>query len=232
MKRTLLLRTIALCMTGTLLTGSLIARQSSGSSGSSSDPSSSGSSSSGSSASPYGSSSSSSGLSPTGSSMSSQKPERLSQIMGATVKGQTGETLGQINDFVVNPASGRIQFAVISLSDQSGKLTAVPWPLLRPGSDPSTFTLNVDKQKLSSAQTFDASSWPDFSQPGWSQKVYSYYGIQLPGRMGGGVPTGGSESGGGSSQPPPSSGGSSQPPSGGSSGSSGSSSGSDQSSPK
>jgi hypothetical protein len=146
--------------------------------------------------------------------------------MGATVKSSTGESLGQINDFIVNPASGRIQFAILSLSDQPGKLTAVPWPLLRPGADPSTFTLNVDKQKLSSAQTFDATSWPDFSQPGWSQKVYSFYGIQLPSRMGGGVPTGGSESGGGSSQP--------QPPSGpGSSGSgTGGTSGSDQSTPK
>ncbi|MDB6017957.1 MAG: photosystem reaction center subunit [Pedosphaera sp.] len=197
MKRTLL-RTIALCMTGSLLTGSLMARQAYPSSpGSASDPGSSSSSSS--SAQPPSSSSSSSGmLSPTGAA-SSQKPERLSQVMGATVKSSSGETLGQINDFVVNPASGRIQFAIISLSDQSGKMTAVPWSLVKPGSDPSTFTLNADKQKLSSAQTFDATSWPDFSQQDWSQKIYSYYGVQPPSRMGGHIPTGGSESGEGSS---------------------------------
>ena len=82
--------------------------------------------------------------------------------------------MGTITDFVVNPAFGRIHFAVLSLSDpsQSGKLTAVPWQLVRPGSDPSTFMLNVDKQKLASAQTFDATSWPDFSQPSWSQQIY------------------------------------------------------------
>jgi hypothetical protein len=116
--------------------------------------------------------------------------------MGATIKDQQGNTVGQVNDFIVHPASGRIQFAVISLSDQTGKLTAVPWPLLRPGSDPSTFTLNVDKQKLASAQTFDTTSWPDFSQPSTAQQIYSYYGIQMQGRgMGGHMPMGGSEGG-------------------------------------
>ena len=123
--------------------------------------------------------------------------------MGATVKNSQGETLGQINDFVVSPTSGRIQFAILSLSDPSlsGKLTAVPWALVRPGSDASTLTLNVDKQKLASAQTFDASSWPDFSEPTWSHKIYSYYGVSPQGRMGvgGRIPTGGTETGGSSS---------------------------------
>ena len=122
MKRTLLLRTIALWITGALLTGSLMARQAS--SRQFQRPEFLGLQLLRVSSSPYGSAT---GLSPTGSSMSSQKPERLSQIMGATVKGQTGDTLGQINDFIVNPASGRIQFAILSLSDQSGKLT-LPGP--------------------------------------------------------------------------------------------------------
>ncbi len=201
MKRKLLLRTLACCMTSCLLAGTSMARQAS--TPGSADTGSTGRGA-GASQLQSGSSSSSSTLSPTGSqtgTMGSQKPERLSQLMGASVKGQNGETLGQINDFIVQPTYGRIQFAVISLSDQSGKLTAVPWQLVQPGTDPTSLTLNVDKQKLSSAQTFDASSWPDFSQPGWSHTIYSYYGIQ-PGRMGGHVPMGGSESGGTSGQQP------------------------------
>ena len=112
------------------------------------------------------------------------RSERLSQLMGATVKDQQGNTLGQINDFVVSPGSGRIQFAVISLNDQAGKLTAIPWQLVRPGSDPTSCTLAVTKDKLDNAQTFDASSWPDFDQPQSTQQIYSHYGVQ-PGHMGG-----------------------------------------------
>ena len=123
-------------------------------------------------------------------------PERVTQLMSATVKDKQGEAVGQINDFIVHPATGRIQFAIISLGDQAGKLTAVPWALIRPGSEPNTCTLNVSKQKLESSQTFDASSWPDFSQPATSQQIYSYFGVQ-PGRYGTGghAPTGGNENG-------------------------------------
>jgi hypothetical protein len=104
--------------------------------------------------------------------------------MGATVKDQQGNTIGQINDFVVNPTSGRLQFAIISLNDQSGKLTAVPWQLVRPGSDPTTCTLSISKSKLDNAQTFDASSWPDFGQTSTTQQIYSHYGVQPMGHMG------------------------------------------------
>lgn len=212
MKQRLLPRTIAFCVTSSLLVGSLMAGPNdSSSSSSSSDPNSPGSSSSQSPSSSPSSSSSSSASAP--SATSRMGPERASQLMSATVKDQQGNSVGQINDFVINPTSGRVQFAIISLSDQAGKLTAVPWPLIRPGSEPNSVTLNVSKQKLDSAQTFDASSWPDFSQPSTSQQIYSYFGVQ-PGHFGAGgnVPTGGSESGGTSGQPDQSNPGSSSSP--------------------
>ncbi len=129
-------------------------------------------------------------------------PERLSQLMNATVKDQQGNAVGQINDFVIYPNAGRIQFAIISLGDQGGKLTAVPWMLIRSGSEPNTCALNVSKDKLAGSQTFDAATWPDFSQPATSRQIYSYYGVQ-PGRYGAGgrVPTGGKDSGSGKGQP-------------------------------
>ena len=82
---------------------------------------------------------------------------RASKIIGADVKNLQGQSVGTINDVIFNPASGRIDFAVISLSSSSGsqsststattspptpdatsssgssagKLAAVPWMLLR-----------------------------------------------------------------------------------------------------
>ncbi len=84
-----------------------------------------------------------------------QQGVRASKLMGAQVKSSSGESLGTINDVILNPSSGRIDFAVISLSSSSsstptpgtsasdtasqsslsassgGKLLAVPWTLLR-----------------------------------------------------------------------------------------------------
>jgi sporulation protein YlmC with PRC-barrel domain len=147
------------------------AQNSSGTSGSSSDPSSSssstGSSTSDTTATPgsSGSSSSQSGwsgrnLSATG--RMGHHELRASQLTGAQVTGSSGSQIGTISDTIINPASGRIDFAVISLSGAgtsgtsgsaasttdtsgtsavgatgtatagSGKQVAVPWMLLRP----------------------------------------------------------------------------------------------------
>jgi sporulation protein YlmC with PRC-barrel domain len=138
----------------------------------------------------------------------SQKIARVSQLTSAQVKSSSGETLGQINDLLVNPANGRIEFAVISLTSgqQNGKLTAIPWQLLRTSGEGQSINVvaNVDQSKLATAETFDQTQWPDMSQPTWAQSIYSHYGVQRGGRsgIGGRVPIGGSESGTGASPQP------------------------------
>lgn len=83
---------------------------------------------------------------------------RATKLIGSDVKSSSGEELGTINDVILNPASGRIDFAVLSLSSSStdtnatsgtaagrstvsssttsssgtGKLVALPWSMLRP----------------------------------------------------------------------------------------------------
>src|ERR1051326_4108165 len=49
----------------------------------------------------------------------SQNEIRASKLIGANVKGSTGEELGTINDIIVNPGSGRIDFAVISCTSST-----------------------------------------------------------------------------------------------------------------
>ena len=95
-------------------------------------------------------------MSPTG--RMAQEAVRGSQLTGAPVSNSTGNTIGTISDIIVNPATGRLEFAVVSLSSAagsatsgtspgspttqlgttasasgtSGKQVAVPWMLLRP----------------------------------------------------------------------------------------------------
>lgn len=56
-------------------------------------------------------------LSATGRS-SMDRSVRASQLRGASIQDSSGARIGQIQDIIVNPASGRIDFAVISLSGQ------------------------------------------------------------------------------------------------------------------
>jgi len=123
---------------------------------------------------------------------------RGSKINGAQIKSATGETLGTIDDVIINPRSGRIEFAALSVTGPTGttptgageKLTLVPWRLLnaQPGAgEQLTFTANVDQAKLSAAPSFDKNQWPDMSQSDWSQKYYSYFGLSREGLGGTGT---------------------------------------------
>lgn len=130
---------------------------------------------------------------------------RSSRLIGAQVNDSNGKRAGQIQDTIVNPASGRIEFALLSLSATSNpnynagaapnspeKLVPVPWSLLRArtGSQYSsdateqqpTFTLNCDQSKLSGAPAVDLSN---LNQSEWRQRIYAYYGVTPHAAMGG-----------------------------------------------
>ena len=56
-----------------------------------------------------------------------QQHFRSTKIVNAQVKSSSGEDVGRIEDVVINPSSGRIDFAIISAES---KLVPVPWQLL------------------------------------------------------------------------------------------------------
>ena len=107
-----------------------------------------------------------------------QTTMRVSKFLGATVRDQAGQSVGQLKDIVMHPASGQAEFAIISLNlpEHRDKLTAIPWRLVQPNTDPTQLTLNVDRSKLLSATTFDNNNWPTFDTT-YNQRIYSHYGV-------------------------------------------------------
>jgi sporulation protein YlmC with PRC-barrel domain len=62
--------------------------------------------------------------------MHGQQSLRVSQqIINAQVKTQDGQQLGQVEDLIANPQTGKIEFAVVSKGD---KLCPIPMQLLQP----------------------------------------------------------------------------------------------------
>jgi sporulation protein YlmC with PRC-barrel domain len=130
-----------------------------------------------------------------------EKPVRASQLNGSQVNSPAGQRIGTVRDVIIDPSSGRVDFALLSfdatgaetvITNQtlSGKLVPVPWSLLKNSVASSqyanspeqpTFTLNVDPNKLNSAPTFNSTDWGESE---WRQRVYSYYGV-TPGPVGG-----------------------------------------------
>jgi sporulation protein YlmC with PRC-barrel domain len=159
--------------------------------------------------------SSQSTLSPTGRTSGQQQHFRSTRIIGAPVKTSAAEDVGRIEDVVLNPTSGRIDFAVISAEN---KLCPVPWQLLSvsseagtPGSTstttPSPTTPSTSPSAGAGAYASAMGQQPTFTlnveksklQQGpsfersrwpemsasWSQKIYTHYGVQADAGVGG-----------------------------------------------
>src|SRR5687767_2837449 len=149
---------LLLCVTSLVATTALAQRESSPSSSPSSKAGSPGSSSQSSQSSQSGISGQSSDttLSATGRGSGQQQALRSTKIIGAQVKTSAGEDVGRIEDVILNPTSGRIDFAVISAE---GKLAPVPWQLLTVGSGGASAQGSTSSSSTSTSGTStDASS--------------------------------------------------------------------------
>ena len=106
---------------------------------------------------------------------------RGNTFIGANVENPQGQNLGDIKDIVIDRASGRIAYAVVSFGGFLGmgeKLFAVPWGAFsQPKPDKETFVLDVDKERLKNAPGFDAHNWPQMASREWVTSLYSYYHV-------------------------------------------------------
>jgi sporulation protein YlmC with PRC-barrel domain len=115
-----------------------------------------------------------------------------SQLLHSKVLDRSGQKIGELEDIVLDPNTGRIQFGVIKLSGDladNGKYTPVPFSLLKI-SDTSAkadvfghrdLVLQTDRDKLLSAtRQFSIKNWPDRERVVvWGPDVYTHYGVTL-----------------------------------------------------
>ena len=100
-------------------------------------------------------------------------------LMGNDVYNKDGEDLGDIKEFMIDMATGRVAYAVLSFGGLLGmgdKLFAVPWPALTLDTANKRFTLNVPKGKLSEAPGFNKDNWPSMADKAWATGVHRFYG--------------------------------------------------------
>lgn len=93
---------------------------------------------------------------------------KASTFIGSSVTNAQGESLGKIDDLVIDPATGRITYAAMSRGSVlglGGKLFAVSWEALRLQPDGKTFVLDIPKETLENAPGFDKSNWPKQPDP-------------------------------------------------------------------
>jgi sporulation protein YlmC with PRC-barrel domain len=111
---------------------------------------------------------------------------RASKIIGMNVMTPNNEdTIGEINDLVIDAQSGKVRYAAVSVGGFLGigdKMVAIPWQSFEHRRDEDGnmyFSLDTTKEKLEQAPGFNQDNWPDFASPQWSTDNDRHYGVSV-----------------------------------------------------
>jgi sporulation protein YlmC with PRC-barrel domain len=101
--------------------------------------------------------------------------KRVRDITGATVENRRSEELGFVYDLVIS-SEGCIQYAILSYDDFLGigdRMIPIPWRLLT--EEGHTVIIDVDRNFLDHAPSFDNKTWPIISEAEWQETIEKYF---------------------------------------------------------
>lgn len=114
---------------------------------------------------------------------------RASQLIGTNIQNSQGESVGEINDLVLDSKTGKIRFVALTYGGFLGvgnKLFAVPFEAFQAKHDPNdpndpndfVLVLNVTQEQLKGAQGFDKDHWPNFANRTFTEDLDRRYRIE------------------------------------------------------
>lgn len=102
---------------------------------------------------------------------------RASQVIGTDVKNAGDETMGKVEDLVLDMKDGKIMAVVISSGGFLGvddTLSTVPVSVLRYDDRAKAFKTKLTKEQLGKAPQFKSGEWPDYSEATSAEALRSY----------------------------------------------------------
>ena len=104
----------------------------------------------------------------------------VGKIIGSKVINGKGETLGKIEDLVVDIDTGTIMYAVLDSGGFLGigsKLFPVPWESLAALPSEGIFFLNQSKEQMEKAPAFEKDNLPNMRDMRWGEGIFKHYGV-------------------------------------------------------
>jgi len=97
---------------------------------------------------------------------------RISELRGREIRTPEGTRLGTVDEFVIDPESGRTLYAVTT---REGKSVPIPYSALR-ASD-NRFEVSITEDRWKNAPTLESNKWPSLVERRWSEDVYRHYDV-------------------------------------------------------
>jgi sporulation protein YlmC with PRC-barrel domain len=100
-----------------------------------------------------------------------EKAHRASEFIGKDVENMRGETIGEVSELVLDPETGRVSHAVVSVTgipELTDRMIAVPFTALNSKpDDPDKLVLNIEMERLRQAPNFETREYPGVMTPDW-----------------------------------------------------------------
>jgi len=103
---------------------------------------------------------------------------KSAEVIGVSVENPEGDSLGKIEELVIDKIEGKIRYAVLSFGGILGlgeKLFAIPWNVLHYNNERDCFIISVPYEKLKNAKGFDIDKWPNMADESWNTDIFKYY---------------------------------------------------------
>jgi sporulation protein YlmC with PRC-barrel domain len=102
------------------------------------------------------------------------------QVQGTSVYNTTLEKLGTIEDIMIDKASGRIAYAVLSFGGFLGigdRSYPLPWEKLSYNKELGGYVVDVDRETLEGAPSYTDDATASWDDETWTRDVYTHYGV-------------------------------------------------------
>ena len=101
------------------------------------------------------------------------------KVEGTSVYGRDGQRLGHIYNFMVDKFSGRVEYAVMVYGGFMGlgeRYYPLPWRVLSYDTRAGGYRIDMSRDDLRSAPSFDRGTEPRFDHS-YGSRVHDYYGL-------------------------------------------------------
>ena len=112
---------------------------------------------------------------------------RARDIVGLDVVSATGENYGMIDDLVINPRSGQIEYIMVTESKEGKDLRPIPWQAITlfrgEGEDEQYVILGVERERFLKSPTIVRTELPTMTYQQWNEytpQVTTYYKSTTP----------------------------------------------------
>jgi sporulation protein YlmC with PRC-barrel domain len=102
------------------------------------------------------------------------------RVQGTSLYNTALEKLGTVEDIMIDRASGRIAYAVLSFGGFLGigdRYYPLPWEKLEYNQELGGYVVDIDRQTLKGAPSYAKTKTAAWDDEAWGRGVYAHYGV-------------------------------------------------------